>query len=123
MLLQRQFDRLAGAGREQAGLAELYGGAALGAAHARRLTFANAVHELLDHAAVRLQADRRFRLLEVVKAFRSIHPLPLAVLAQVEKLEVFKVEDAVAADDLKANLAAGQARRWKLGRDPQMAHD
>src|SRR5213076_530041 len=67
-------------------------------------------------------ANRRFRLLEVVESLWLVYPLPFVALTQVEELEILQVEDAVAADDLKADLAAGQARRWKLARNPQVPH-
>ena len=81
-----------------------------------RPPLADAVDEFLNHADVRIQADRRLRLLQVVEPFRRLDPLPLVPLAQVEVLEVLQVDHAVAADDLEADLAAGEARGGKFRR-------
>src|SRR5436190_16819825 len=83
-LFQRQVDRLACPRRDQTRLADLDRGPALSSADLGGALLSDAVDELLHHAGVRVEADRRLGFLQVVEAFRGVDAFPLAVLAHVE---------------------------------------
>src|SRR5262249_8921410 len=81
------------------------------------------VHELLHNSDVGLQSDWRFRLFEVVKTLRREDTLPVLPLAEIEVLEIFKVEQPLAPNHLKADFTAWKTRRGEFGGNPHLAHD
>ena len=85
----------------------------------RRTLLADAIHEFLNDADVRVQPDRRLRLLQIVEPLGCNRCAPTCRPCPVEELEVLEVENPSRPTTWKRTSLLGRLGLRQLGDDPQ----